>query len=230
METQEFQLQTQLLRWSDSLSTFIRRRVPRKLRAAISTDEVRQEVWIIAHRQLPRHLVGDDHAVLRWLVVVARRTLGHAIARACCKKRGSDFRRVINDYPNTSCVDLLGRLRDEKCRTPSRENAAEEAAHEVRVALATLPDEQLHAICMRHFEGRSHDEIAKTLGKSRSAVNSLLHRGMGNLRKVLGDGSRFFSDDWVVRGGVTQQRSNSRRGAYVETVPQDQDNPKTVRT
>jgi RNA polymerase sigma-70 factor, ECF subfamily len=198
MDPTDYQIQIQLIRSADRLSEFIRRRIPASLRSVISPDDLLQEVWVAAHRRLPRDLVGNEDAMFRWLLVVSRRKLVNAAAREYSKKRGGDFRRVIDDYPHSSCAEFLARFADQNGRTPSSEGASLEAAREVRAALAKLPHDQLRVVCMRHFEGRTHSEIASRLGRSRSAINSLLHRGINNLRSELGDANRFFSGVWPV--------------------------------
>lgn len=197
MSPEELQLHSQLLKNAEQIDKLIRRRIPANLRSHLSHEDVRQEVWVAAHKKLPRQLLGDEQAVLRWLVVVSRRKLNHAAARAYAKKRGGNFRRVVDDYSESSCVGFLGRFADETGRTPSSQQAALEGSRAVRVALASLPDGQLQAVCMRHFEGRSREEIAARLGRSKPAVNSLLDRGMQSLRSSLGDPSRYFSDAWA---------------------------------
>jgi len=208
MEPSELQLRSHLIKSAEQIGAFIRRRIPADLRSVLSYEDVRQEVWIKAHQKLPAPLLGDDQAVLRWLSVVARRKLMHAAAKAYAKKRGGDFRRVIDDYPQTSCVGFLGRFVDEGCRTPSSEQAVGEASRAVRLALSSLPDDQLRVVCMRYFEGRSRAEIGKRIGKSQPAVNSLLHRGMISLRSSLGDAGRFFSGEFSQEEGATVKGSD----------------------
>lgn len=193
---EELQLRAQLLRCAEQIDTFIRRRIPANLQSILSHEDIRQEVWVVAHRKMPHHLLGDNDAALRWLCCVSRRKLNHAAARAYARKRGGDFRRIVNDYSETSCISFLARFADESRRTPSSEQAAAEGSRAVRAALATLPDEQLRAICLRHFEGRSLSEIAARFGKSKAAVNSLLNRGMTHLRASLGGAGLYFSGIW----------------------------------
>jgi RNA polymerase sigma-70 factor (ECF subfamily) len=52
-------------------------------------------------------------------------------------------------------------------------------------ALAELPGRQRQAILLRHDLEMSQREIAASLGTSESAVESLLQRGLGTLRKKL---------------------------------------------
>jgi RNA polymerase sigma-70 factor (ECF subfamily) len=55
----------------------------------------------------------------------------------------------------------------------------------VRAALASLPVRQREAVVLRQYEGWSYQAIADTMQVSVSAVESLLHRGMVNMRANL---------------------------------------------
>ncbi len=51
-------------------------------------------------------------------------------------------------------------------------------------AIAELPSRQRQALVGREFEGRSHAELAASLGTSALAVKTLLHRARGTLRRL----------------------------------------------
>jgi RNA polymerase sigma-70 factor (ECF subfamily) len=51
-------------------------------------------------------------------------------------------------------------------------------------AIAGLPSRQRHALVGRELEGRSHAELAASLGTSVLAVKTLLHRARGTLRRL----------------------------------------------
>ena len=55
----------------------------------------------------------------------------------------------------------------------------------LRDALARLPDRQRLAVILRHLEGASNPQIAEVLGTSVEAVESLLSRGVRELRSNL---------------------------------------------
>jgi RNA polymerase sigma-70 factor (ECF subfamily) len=58
-------------------------------------------------------------------------------------------------------------------------------AETVRVALATLPDEQRQVVLLRHVVGLTPGEIADQLGRSESSIHGLHHRGRRALRREL---------------------------------------------
>ncbi|MDH5397868.1 MAG: RNA polymerase sigma factor [Cyclobacteriaceae bacterium] len=52
-------------------------------------------------------------------------------------------------------------------------------------ALLELPDDQQTAFTLLKLEGLSYEEIGEVMKKSKSSVESLLHRAKSNLRKLL---------------------------------------------
>ena len=55
----------------------------------------------------------------------------------------------------------------------------------VRVALATLPDEQRKVVFLRHVVGLTPGEIADQMGRSESSIHGLHHRGRRALQREL---------------------------------------------
>jgi RNA polymerase sigma factor (sigma-70 family) len=60
-----------------------------------------------------------------------------------------------------------------------------DAPDEMRGAIAALPARQRAALVLRFYEDLPEGEIAELLHCSVSAVKSLLHRAVGDLRKVI---------------------------------------------
>jgi RNA polymerase sigma-70 factor (ECF subfamily) len=54
-------------------------------------------------------------------------------------------------------------------------------------ALARLPEDQRQAVELHHLKGRPVAEVAEQLGRSPSAVGSLLYRGLKKLRELLAE-------------------------------------------
>jgi len=60
------------------------------------------------------------------------------------------------------------------------------ARDQVRMALASLPEEQRKPLEMAYFEGLTHIEIAKALGIPLGTVKSRLRLGLDKMRSTLG--------------------------------------------
>ena len=137
--------------------------------------------------------MGGD-SVQRWIASIATQKLLQAFRRHRQLKRDAGPTLAGQAVDRTfSLVALVDRLAVER-RTPSREAAANEAVQAVRLALAGLAPDRREAICMRHIDGRSLDQIAEAMNKTVTAVNNLLSHGLRQLRMHLGSASKFFSD------------------------------------
>jgi RNA polymerase sigma-70 factor (ECF subfamily) len=69
---------------------------------------------------------------------------------------------------------------------PAGEHEARARQEAVRVAIARLPARQRQALLMRRYEEMSYREIARSMGITVPAVESLLQRALRTLRETLG--------------------------------------------
>lgn len=94
---------------------------------------------------------------------------------------------------------LVDRVRQEKRRTdlqldwglpadPRESAEARLQREEVRRALARLTEEQREVLGLRFFAGLTHEETARTLGKSVRTIKGLQHRGLQVLARTLRSG------------------------------------------
>ncbi|MCY3877970.1 MAG: sigma-70 family RNA polymerase sigma factor [Rhodobacteraceae bacterium] len=93
------------------------------------------------------------------------------------------------------CIDVLRRRRsvsieeisEPRDETPGAVNRLmrNERAEALHRELAQLPERQRLAVILRHFEGASNPQIAEILGTSTEAVESLLARGIRELKRKL---------------------------------------------
>jgi hypothetical protein len=60
---------------------------------------------------------------------------------------------------------------------------------EIRSTLESLPDHHRQALVLREFEGRSHEEIAETLGVSPKQAKALIHRAKRSFRRAWAEGN-----------------------------------------
>jgi RNA polymerase sigma factor (sigma-70 family) len=84
--------------------------------------------------------------------------------------------------------DHLRRLeRGRRRRLPPAPLATHEPElDELWAVLTTLPERRRAALVLRYYEDLTIDEIARLLDCRPGTVSSLLHRGLADLRKVLG--------------------------------------------
>jgi RNA polymerase sigma factor (sigma-70 family) len=71
--------------------------------------------------------------------------------------------------------------------------ARRDAVLAVQVAVAGLPADQREAVRLHLLEGKSLQETAVAMDRTKSAVRSLIHRGKQKLSEALGRASLWFS-------------------------------------
>jgi len=86
---------------------------------------------------------------------------------------------VVNGCRNHQRRRLLER------RQPAPQQVVTDAPDEMRTAIAALPARQRAALVLRYYEDLPEAEIAGLMRCSVAAVKSLLHRAVGDLRKVI---------------------------------------------
>lgn len=187
-------LHRELLPRISQLRGYVHRKIPRRLQATVSADDVLQEVWVAAYRTVSTFTPDGPNAIERWLTTIANSKVADAVRTARRLKRGGDRRHIGDGQQRVSSfTDLFARVQSPQ-KTPSSELGATERAHAVSIALNCLRGDRRRVIYMRYIEGRSHEEIGREMGKTKAAVNSLLYNGLLELRSLLGDAAKYFSD------------------------------------
>lgn len=142
----------------------------RRLRNRADTEETAQEVFVNLFSCIDSFRGEAPFAA--WVFGITRRTLA------------SRFKR--KQHPTVLMADLEGEGRD----WASRDNGGDPlAAYEFRERLEQLDtamrrdlsEEQRELVCLHHFQSRSIQEIAASLGKSEDAIKSNLYRARKQL-------------------------------------------------
>jgi RNA polymerase sigma-70 factor, ECF subfamily len=133
-------------------------------------DDLVQDVFLQA---LPR--LADLREVSRfpgWLASIAR-------------NRAADFHRRVK--PNEEFDEESASVQTER-RVPSSRHSSHSSAeaHAVLDAIRSLPDAYRESLILRLVEGMTGPEIAARTGLTHGSVRVNLHRGMLQLREILG--------------------------------------------
>jgi RNA polymerase sigma-70 factor (ECF subfamily) len=120
-------------------------------------QDLLSEIFMAALRSIST--LDDSLALTKWLYGIARRKV-------------ADFWRQAQ--PTSELSDSL-------------EATSSSVSLEFREALAMLPDQTRQALLLRYREGLSVDEVARALGRSYKATESLLSRGRSLLKTALDD-------------------------------------------
>jgi RNA polymerase sigma-70 factor (ECF subfamily) len=168
----------------------IARRIPSDLHGLMSVEDVLQETYVQAYRQIGCFEDRGADSFYRWLATIADHKLADATKAQRTAKRRPEGGRCYTVGDLSSSLVSLARLADGRSRTPSGIASTKEAEQAVRVALTSLPEACRRALWARYMEGQTVEAVAKALGRTPHAVHQLCHRGLILLREALGSQSR----------------------------------------
>jgi RNA polymerase sigma-70 factor, ECF subfamily len=104
--------------------------------------------------------------------------------------RAVPFSAWILRVSHNAAIDFVRSRRAVPCeevRSPETEaeDISRERGEALRLALATLPEDQRQVLVLRFIAGMSPGEIASRMGRSEDAIHGLQHRGRRALRQEL---------------------------------------------
>jgi RNA polymerase sigma-70 factor (ECF subfamily) len=177
-----------LERYREYLRALARLQLDSRLRGKLDLSGVVQQTLLEAH-QAREQLRGLGEAqVAAWL----RRALANNLADEA-RRLGAQVRDVGRERPLEGGVDessaRLEALLVAEQPSPSHQAILQEDLLRLAEAMAGLPEDQRLAVELHHLEGRTLAEAAEALGRTRSAVASLVFRGLKNLRRRLDEGT-----------------------------------------
>ena len=183
-----------LVTHSVELRDHIARRLPARLQNTVAVEDVVQEALTSAYLKLDQLRDGSIEAFRAWLTTTAEMAMLGFLRSEKALKRGGGFRRrtTTTDSVTGSLVDLLEKLPGESI-TASQAVGRREGVAALQVAIAALPDDQRQAIQLHLLQGRTLEETAQALGRTPSAIRSLVHRGKQNLAEAMGRASQWLS-------------------------------------
>jgi RNA polymerase sigma-70 factor (ECF subfamily) len=187
-------LERLLLGCHDRLVAQLTGELPADLRGVVSADDVLQEAYVVAFRQIGTFEPRGPDAFYKWLRAIAKNRLFDAIKAARAAKRGGGRARAEAPAgPATSSVVELLDLLNLHDHTPSRSAAGHEAVAAVQVALASLKEDYREALRLRYIDGLSVAETAARMNRTDRAVHMLCHRALQQLHEALGRSSQYFT-------------------------------------
>jgi RNA polymerase sigma factor (sigma-70 family) len=127
-------------------------------------EDAVQQALLSAHQALQRN--GAPERFSPWL---------HRIAVNAALKQ---LRRTPEELP-------LDEERTDGVEQPPQSQERRERLRETIAAVGALPARQQRALVLRELEGRSHEEIARTLGLTPGAVRQLIHRARSGVRSAV---------------------------------------------
>lgn len=160
------------------LETYVHARLGDRLRARLQVDDVVQETLLKALTALPEFEDRGPGTLSGWLCRIAENVI-----RNLAEHHGAARRTPVVEAGRVSRILATARA---SVAGPATLAAGSDDGRALRSKLDSLPEELRVVILMRHFEGRTIDEIAAATDSSASAVRRALGRAVRDLGQGLG--------------------------------------------
>jgi RNA polymerase sigma-70 factor (ECF subfamily) len=141
---------------------------------AADAEELTQDAFVRAYRALASYGAARirDLDLRPWLTTIVLNVCrNHVVRPAMRAARGG-----------VAVDSVAGTLADDTRRGPEAHSDRREAAERWAALVATLPPVYRAAVLLRHVDGMSYDEMARTLGRPEGTVKAQVHRGVALLR------------------------------------------------
>ena len=177
-----------------ALIRFVEPRIPADLRGVLSADDVLQDSFVLAFRDVGQFDPSRGIAFGAWLRGIVDHRMMDSIRYLRRKKRGGAFRRKekLSDPLRSSIKAFIETVLDDE-DTPSQIVAKDEAIDAMQVAIDTLPDDQRTAVKLRFLMHKSVEETAEQMNRTVDAVRGLLHRAKQTLRCQMEESVKWLS-------------------------------------
>ncbi len=169
-------------------------RIPRRLRAVISPDDVLQDVRLAVRAQLELFKGTTEKAMNTWLTRLTTGCTLDAIKSEMRNKRGGGTRAINQSVlERSSLLDLFGLIHSPQ-RTPSSLAATDEAVLHALASLKRLNPREEVIVRMYYLNEMSQRRIAECLKCRLTVVRGIVWRTRSSLATMMGDPSKFYSD------------------------------------
>ncbi len=161
-------------------------RLQPELRARVEANDVLQEAFIEAYRQLRTGVSSPKGSSFIWLRLIVNQQLVAVYRRYCQTQKRNVARefsisekRVQPDASATSLF-LVGDY-----TSPSAAAQRIELAEKVKACLEELPDQDREVLILRHFEQLSNRETAEDLNVTPNAASVMYMRALKKFKVIL---------------------------------------------
>lgn len=165
------------------LRLFIRYRMGKRLRSAMESLDLVQEVYLHAYQAFTRFEGKTAQELYRWLCGIASHRMSDEGRKLQAQKRGGEAR--FAGQGDTTLGPPVERARDLK-PGPRTVAVLHEEGRRMEEAFGRLPERDQEVIGLRQFEGLSSRETGGRMGLTENAVNVIYFRALQRWRKLMG--------------------------------------------
>ena len=170
----------------DRLLRMIEIRLQPELRARVDANDVLQEAFIEAYRQLRTGVSAPKQSSLVWLRLIVSQQIVAMYRKYCQTQKRDVYReRPISVQrsqadPTSTSIFLVGQL-----TSPSVAASRHEIAQKLRECLERLDPNDREILSLRHFEQLSNRETAEELDITPNAASIMYLRALKRFRVIL---------------------------------------------
>jgi RNA polymerase sigma-70 factor (subfamily 1) len=165
-------------RYQPRLGVLIHYRLGEALRRHCDVDDLLQEVFLTASRDVARFTYRSPGSFFRWLARIASHVIVDAARNAGRLKRDGGHPVGFRTPSNPEGFEPVD------SQTPSRLFRYQEETSRLLARLDSLPQDYRDVILLAKFEGLSTTEICERMNKTREQVAMLLHRALKRYREL----------------------------------------------
>lgn len=174
-----------LERYRPFLSLLVRLDLDPRLQGKVDLSGVVQQTLLEGHQGIQDFRGQGEDGLLIWLRQILSRNLLDEVRR---------LRRIKVDVALDRSLEELSSVVESRLvaeqTSPSQQIIRHEELLRLAAAISRLPGDQQTALIRHHLQGATLATVASEMGRSKTAVAGLLHRGMTKLRDLLANGDR----------------------------------------
>jgi RNA polymerase sigma-70 factor (ECF subfamily) len=170
--------------YRDYLRLLARLQLGPRLRAKLDASDVVQQTLLQAHGSREQFRGDTEAEWLAWLRSILANTLAGAARRFGAEARDLGRERTLEAHLEQSSSRLEVLLAADQT-SPSEQAVRGEEILKLARAMASLSACEQQVVELRHLKGMAVGDIARRIGRSRTAVAGLLFRALKKLRKQL---------------------------------------------
>jgi RNA polymerase sigma-70 factor (ECF subfamily) len=171
-----------LERYRDYLHLLARIHFDPRLRSKLDPSDVVQQTLLKAHAKWDQFRGRTEAEILAWLRTILTRQMLDIVRHFSPRQGGREqsLHRALED--SSARLESWLAARD---LSPGQKVMRQEQLIHLAAALSALPEDQRTALELKHLRDMPVSRIGAIMGKSPSAVASLLYRGLKGLRERL---------------------------------------------
>ncbi len=172
-------------RYQLQVRAVVRSRLGPELRRKLDSGDIAQDALLASLKSVQSFDQTSEGAFLNWLAKIVENRIRDHLDYFRAEKRDHRLERPIEGQRSAESAAPHDLPEKSGPPTPSKIMVVREDLGRLEKAMNRLPEESRNVIVAVKIEGRTYDEIAKTLGKTPDAVRMQVNRDLRALQNTL---------------------------------------------